>query len=54
MAQARNKLSVLDYLQHQLAGTLSELDTTHMQYPTAISQTLDIKIVAVALGTATV
>lgn len=54
MAHELNKLSVLDYLQRQLAGTLSELDTTHMKYPTAISQTLAIKIVAVSLGTATV
>ncbi len=48
--QTLNKLPVLDYLQRQVSGTLSALDTTHMKYPTVISQTLAIKIVEVALG----
>lgn len=51
---AANKLPVLAFLQKSLAGTLAEGDTTHMQYPTPISQTLAIRIVEVALGTATV
>ncbi|WCT10330.1 PaaI family thioesterase [Mucilaginibacter jinjuensis] len=48
------KLSVLEYLQHQLAGTLTlDMEST-MKYPTAISQTLAISITEVARGTATV
>ena len=54
MATINNKLPVLEYLQKSLAGTLSDGDTTHMQYPTSISQTLKIRIVEVNLGTATV
>ncbi|MES2934542.1 MAG: PaaI family thioesterase [Pseudomonadota bacterium] len=49
-----NKLPVLEYLQKSLAGTLNHGDCTHMQYPTPISQTLGIRIVEVAAGTATV
>ena len=49
-----HKLPVLAYLQKFLAGTLNELDRTHMQYPTPISKTLGIRIIEVALGTATV
>lgn len=48
------KLSVLEYLQKTIAGTLKPGDSTHMQYPTAISQTLGIRIVEVGRGTATV
>lgn len=40
-------LSVLDYLRRQLAGTLSEVDATHLRYPTAISGLLGFRIVAV-------
>lgn len=50
----QNKLPVLDYLQKSIAGTLQADDTTHMQYPTAISRTLKIRIVEVGMGTATV
>ncbi len=49
-----NKLSVLEYLQKSLAGTLEDGDTTHMQYPTSISQTLKMRVAEVGLGTATV
>jgi uncharacterized protein (TIGR00369 family) len=48
------KISVLDYLKHQVAGTLSPDMVTYMNYPTAISKTLLMTIVAVDLGTATV
>jgi uncharacterized protein (TIGR00369 family) len=48
------KLPVLDYLQRHVDGTLSDAHTTHMKYPTAISQTLDIRIVEVGRGSAIV
>jgi len=48
------KIPVLDYLKHQLAGTLSEDMECTMKYPTAISRTLAINILAVDSGTATV
>jgi uncharacterized protein (TIGR00369 family) len=54
MSVRENKLPVLEYLQKSLAGTLQDGDTTHMQYPTPVSQTLGIRIVEVGLGTATV
>jgi uncharacterized protein (TIGR00369 family) len=38
------QLSVLAYLQRQLAGTLTAADVTHMRYPTAISQLLGFRI----------
>lgn len=47
-------LPVLEYLTKQLNGTLGENETTSMQYPTPISQTLGMRIVEVGLGTATV
>ncbi|GGB99465.1 thioesterase [Oxalicibacterium flavum] len=47
-------LPVLAWLQKSLDGTLQETDVTHMQYPTAISRTLGIRIVEVGAGTATV
>jgi uncharacterized protein (TIGR00369 family) len=40
-------LSVLDYLQRHLAGTLTADDATHMRYPTAISALLGFRIVEV-------
>jgi uncharacterized protein (TIGR00369 family) len=49
-----SKLSVLEYLQHQLACTLTPDMETTMKYPTAISQTLAINVTDVARGTATV
>lgn len=52
--QMMSKISVLEYLKHQLNGTLTPDMVTHMKYPTAISQTLAIIISEVAHGTATV
>lgn len=49
-----DKLPVLEYLQKHVEGSLTEAHTTHMKYPTAISQTLDIRIVEVGKGVATV
>jgi uncharacterized protein (TIGR00369 family) len=46
-------LPVLAYLQKFIAGTLTANETTFMQYPTAISQMLNIHITAIALGEAT-
>ena len=48
------KISVLDYLKHQLAETLTPDMETNMTYPTAISRTLSIRIAAIDHGTATV
>lgn len=42
------RLSVLEYLQCQLNGTLADGEVTHMCYPTAISQLLQFRIVAIA------
>lgn len=42
-----NTLPVLDYLRRQLDGTLEPGDTTHMRYPTAISQLLGFRIVEI-------
>lgn len=47
-------LPVLEYLERHVAGTLSDSDSTHMRYPTAISQLLHIAVVDVGSGTATV
>ena len=47
-------LSVLEYLKKHVSGELQEGDHTHMRYPTAISQTLNMRIIAVGLGEATV
>lgn len=40
-------LPVLEYLQRKLDDTLTYGDATHMRYPTAISQLLGFRIVAV-------
>lgn len=53
MTQPLRTLPVLEYLQHQLDGTLADGDTTHMRYPTAISQLLGFRIVAIAEAMAT-
>lgn len=47
-------LPVLAYLQRQLEGTLAHGDATHMRYPTAISQLLGFRIVAIGEAMATV
>lgn len=54
MTPALRQLSVLDYLQRQLAGTLAPGDATHMRYPTAISSLLAFRIVAIGEGTASI
>lgn len=54
MTQEGNKLPVLEYLQRQISSTLADGDTTHMRYPTRISQTLGIRVVEVGTGTAAV
>ena len=48
------KLPILEYLQHFIAGTLPEQAQTHARYPTAISQTLKMRIAEVGIGTATI
>lgn len=45
-------LPVLEYLQRQLNGTLAESHFTHMRYPTAISQLLGFRIIAIDEGIA--
>ncbi len=47
-------LPVLEYLQKQVEGSLAAAHTTHMKYPTAISQTLAMRVVEVGAGSATV
>lgn len=54
MSAPVRKLPVLAYLQRTLDGTLTRSDTTHMRYPTAISQLLGFRIVAVGEATATI
>lgn len=49
-----HRLPVLDYLQHQIDGTLPVDAVTHMRYPTAISQLLGFRIVTIGEATATV
>lgn len=48
-----NQLSVLSFLEAQLNGTLKPGDTTHMNYPTPISQLLGFHLVAINEGTTT-
>jgi len=48
-----NQLSILNFLQAQLNGTLKPCDTTHMNYPTPISQLLGFHLVAIEEGAAT-
>lgn len=47
-------LPVLEYLSRQLAGSLHPDDTTHMRYPTAISQLLGFRIVEIGEATAVI
>lgn len=53
MAPDLDPLPVLDYLQRQLQGTLAENAVTHMRYPTAISQLLGFRLVAIGEACAT-
>lgn len=48
------KISILEYLKKMLSKSLNPEMTTHMQYPTPISQTLGMNIDDIGLGTATV
>jgi len=54
MIQNSRELSILQYLQLQLDGTLVEGHTTHMRYPTAISQLLGFRIVEIGEASAIV
>ena len=47
-------LPVLEYLRRAIDGTLPAGARTHLRYPTAISKTLGMRVVAVGEGTATV
>ncbi|KZK28319.1 PaaI family thioesterase [Delftia sp. GW456-R20] len=47
-------LPVLDYLQRQIEGRLAADEATHMRYPSAISQMLGFRIVAVGEAMAVV
>lgn len=51
---AGKRISVLEFLRRQVAGTLSPDDETHMRYPTAISETLGFRVAAVGEGEATI
>jgi len=48
------KLSILKYLNKMVSKSLNPEMTTHLQYPTPISQTLGMNIEEIGLGTATV
>lgn len=48
------KLSILEFLTHMVDGTLTPEMSTHMHYPTPISNTLGIKLSEIGAGTATV
>lgn len=54
MSTTNSKMPVLQFLQKQVSNTLGVGDSTHMLYPTPISQTLGIRIVEVGRGNATV
>ena len=54
MIQTVHHLPVLEYLERQLDGTLAPDAETHMRYPTAISQLLGFRIVAIDEASATV
>lgn len=46
-------LSTLDFLQQHIEGSLPSNAVTEMQYPTAISELLGFRIIAIAKGKAT-
>lgn len=48
------KIPTLEFLKNTIAGKLPEDVTTNMRYPTAISKTLNMKIVNVEKGMATI
>jgi len=47
---ASQRLPVLEYLQRMVDGTLRPEHTCHLRYPTAISRTLGMRLVAVDEG----
>jgi uncharacterized protein (TIGR00369 family) len=53
MTARQHHLSVLEYLTRHTSETLEAHHTTHLRYPTAISRTLGMRIVAVGHATAT-
>jgi len=48
------ELTVLEYIQKMIKGTLKSSDSTYMRYPSAISETLEMTIVAAKEGEAKV
>ena len=54
MTTSISQLPVLEYLQRQLSGTLTQSDVTHMRYPTAISGLLGFRIISIGEASATV
>lgn len=54
MTTASRSLPVLEFLQRQLDRTLAAGDITHMRYPTAISQLLGFRIVAIGSAMAAI
>ena len=52
--ESGRKISILEFLRRQIAGTLSPEDETHMRYPTAISETLGFRVVEIGEGEAAV
>ncbi|MCD9031930.1 PaaI family thioesterase [Luteimonas sp. Y-2-2-4F] len=54
MTPTTHRLPVLEYLQRQLDATLADGAVTHMRYPTAISQLLGLRIVAIGEAMAAV
>ncbi|MGI9298000.1 MAG: PaaI family thioesterase [Gammaproteobacteria bacterium] len=48
------KFPVLEYLRRQISGAASPEDETYMRYPTAISRTLDMRVVDAERGGAAV
>lgn len=53
MSHKQTDFPVLNYLKRFIRGELSPSDNTHMRYPTAISQSLGFRIVAVEEAEAT-
>lgn len=51
---AAHPLPVLEYLQRQLNGRLRDADSCHLRYPTAISQLLGFRILAIEEAMATI
>lgn len=54
MNERIHDLPVLGYLQRHINDTLAPEESSHMRYPTAISQTLSMRVISVGPGVATV